>query len=548
MTRPPLPRGADPSLLKSYICRRCILNNTRNARSRTFQTSARQRKAQNEADAEWQSRAQEVASGQRKSMLTVLEERGFIKDIAGSRSSLEKLLNNKRTAAYAGIDPTAPSLHLGHLLPVMILFWLHIHGYHAISLVGGATAKVGDPSGRLSTRTDMDTDTRITNLTAMRSQVGQLWQNLVPVVAKHGYIKTPTWKSDVYDNTTWLANLPIIDFLAVLGRGARMGTMMGRDTVRNKMTKGDGMSFAEFTYPLLQAWDWWHMYKTDGVQLQIGGSDQYGNIVAGMDAIKYIKSSQSEKDETDIDPMEAPYGITTPLLTTSSGTKFGKSAGNAVWLNQNMTTPFDLYGFLLRSSDSDVKKYLCLFTFVPLPQIEQAMEQHLADPGKRVAQHLLAREVLDLVHGVGVGKATEAQHCLLRKPTFESLVSSSVTMRGNAAAPDTVGTAEETTSTPQSGINKTRLPKSLVVDTPISHILCHAGLAPTKSAANRLIQSNGAYIGVRSENDNGSELVFRPIRGLTTEFVNEVVQETGMLVLRVGKWKVTVVQVVNDSS
>lgn len=545
MPRPPILRGALSSP-RPFVCRQCLQSARhvaiRQTSTKTTATSATERITQ----------ANGVGAGQQNSILEILEERGYIKDIAGSRSALIKLLQNKRVGAYAGIDPTAPSLHLGHLLPFMILFWLYIHGYHAVSLIGGATAKVGDPSGRLSSRKDMDQNTRVSNASAMHDQVTNLWMNVRKAAEIHGYKKGEQWKNHILDNSAWLNKLTVIDFLAVLGRGARMGTMMGRDTVKNKMTKGDGMSYAEFTYPLLQAWDWWHMYDTKGVQIQIGGSDQYGNIVAGMDAIKYIASSKSTKEETEIDAMEAPYGITTPLLTTSSGEKFGKSAGNAVWLNPDMTSPFDLYGvgidnytlqdysadkpskFLLRSTDTDIKKYLCLFTFLPLPKIDEVMQQHMADPGKRLAQHLLAREVLNLVHGPEVARATEKQHRLFRKPTLASLTTKS------DSTSTTVADATESAAQTEKYI----LPKSLVVNTPIPRILYHAGLAPTKSAANRLIQSNGAYIGAPSGPD--SVLDFTSLKEMDVAAVTSLVEQTGILVLRVGKWKVKVIEVVDD--
>lgn len=180
--------------------------------------------------ADWAKQAERIAAGQEKSMLDILTERGYIKDIAGSRSGLDALLTSKRTAAYAGIDPTAPSLHLGHLLPFMIIFWLYIHGYHSISLIGGATAKIGDPTGRLSDRQSMDSSTRLNNLTAMNSQVRGLWKNVANLANKHGYKRDLSWRRDIWNNSTWLSKLTMVDFLGVLGRGARMGTMMGRDT------------------------------------------------------------------------------------------------------------------------------------------------------------------------------------------------------------------------------------------------------------------------------------------------------------------------------
>lgn len=231
MSRPPLLllRGTR-SPRRPHIYRSCTRPSGQHVTTTTrslFDSTVQRKEKEQE---EWRQKAQMIRSGEQKSMLSILEERGFIKDIAGSRTGLDHLLTNKRTAAYAGIDPTAASLHLGHLLPLMILFWLHIHGYHTISLLGGATAKVGDPTGRLSSRSDMDHSTCLSNLTAMNIQVRGLWTNLAGLASRHGYKKDLSWKRDVWNNSTWLSKLTMVDFLAVLGRGARMGTMLGRDT------------------------------------------------------------------------------------------------------------------------------------------------------------------------------------------------------------------------------------------------------------------------------------------------------------------------------
>jgi tyrosyl-tRNA synthetase len=301
------------------------------------------------------------------------------------------------------------------------------------------------------------------------------------------------------------------------------------------MEKGDGMSFAEFSYPLLQGWDWWHMYSNHDVQLQVGGSDQYGNIIAGMDAIKHISQINPEilegkglldyngKLKTEVMPM----GITVPLLTTASGEKFGKSAGNAIWLDANLTSPFDLYGFLLRSSDADVARYLSLFTFVPLSTIAETMTAHTADPGKRLAQHLLASEVLELVHGREVAELTRGQHQAMRNPSL----SGQSQLQGE----------------------RTILPRSLVAGTPFTRILWHAGIAGTKSEAARLVKSGGVYVadsvsGSGSESEaQASESKFAPIKNQKPEDLESFTRD-GLLVLRTGKWKVRIVEVVDDET
>ncbi|PPJ59827.1 hypothetical protein CBER1_10635 [Cercospora berteroae] len=480
-----------------------------------------------------------AAQSRQQSALSLLEERGLVNQIAGDRDALNKLLESRKVGFYAGIDPTAPSLHLGHLLPFMPLFWLYYHGHHVVSLVGGATAKVGDPSGRLTSRAKANEDAIQKNFESMFGQVQGLWGNVLKYGERYGLHQKELGKKEVLNNAEWLDGLNVLKFLRMMGNGARLGAMLSRDTVKNKMEKGDGMSFAEFTYPLLQAWDWWQMYEERGVQIQIGGGDQYGNIIAGVDAVKYIAQSHAQDGtagpwldtEGRLKEMHLPMGVTVPLLTTSSGEKFGKNAGNAVWLDSSMTKPFDLYGFLLRSADGDVERYLKLFTFVPVEQIAEVMTEQRKDPGKRKAQHLLASEVLELVHGADIAKSTRAEHEASRNPTLASLTRST-----DADQP----LAQDTAS-------RIKLPKSLVHETPFSRILYHAGLVGTKSEGARTISRGGVYVATAASQSTlaeGGQLQFVPLQ--KEQHVNDVITN-GLIVLRLGKWKVRVIEIVNDA-
>lgn len=478
------------------------------------------------AEEVWQQRAQQVHRGERKSLFSILEERGFVKDLAGDRNALESLLTDKRIAAYSGIDPTAPSLHLGHLLPLMVLFWLYVHGHKAISLIGGATAKVGDPTGRLTSRPEVDTGTRLVTTNSLKDNVRSLWTHLETYADRHGYVRERSWRRTIDNNAVWLNKLSVIDFLSAAGTVNRIGAMLGRDTVKNKLSQGDGMSFAEFTYPLLQAYDWWHLYQS-GCQLQIGGSDQYGNIVAGSDLIKHMLPRRSTPN--DVKQLSGPFGLTVPLLTTAAGAKFGKSAGNAVWLNKNLTSPFELYGFLLRSADADVERYLKLFTFLPLDHISAVMAEHQADPGQRKAQHLLASEVVELVHGIEEAKKTKTEHTISRTPTLESLQAQTEGAEDNS--------------------NRIFLPRSLVFETLPAPILYRAGLATSVSHANRIIKAGGAYIARQSAEEGvtaDGALVFRPMKEVTADTINDFIQTNGMLIIRIGKWNVKIVKIVTD--
>ncbi|KAK5126550.1 hypothetical protein LTR85_009484 [Meristemomyces frigidus] len=510
-----------------YICSSCARQSIvqRAQQLRTLHASSRRRQEQ-------------------KSILSVLEERGYVNQIAGDRNALDRLLQTRKVGFYAGVDPTAPSLHLGHLLPLMVLFWLYHHGHNVVSLVGGATARVGDPSGRLTSRAKTAESVHETNFRTMYAQLDSIWDNATQYGERHGYQSEATAKRALLNNASWLDKLNILDFLKLMGNGMRLGAMLGRDTVRNKMEKGDGMSFSEFTYPLLQGWDWWHMYRNHGVQVQIGGSDQYGNIIAGMDAVKYIAQNHVEPSQQSpwldadgkLKDELAPMGLTVPLLTTASGEKFGKSAGNAVWLDKSMTSAFDLYGFLLRSSDNDVERYLKLFTFIPTTHITSVMAEHAADPGKRIAQHFLASEVLELVHGRQEAMNTQKEHQALRNPNMASLGLGCKTSPGADAL----------------NTDRAVLPSSLIFDTPFSRILYHAGIAQSKSEGARMVAKGGVYVATPApptavrEDGGDTNLHFIQLRDQKPEEVRKYIMD-GLLMLRVGKWKVRVIEVIEDA-
>ncbi|KAI9807893.1 MAG: hypothetical protein M1825_005199 [Sarcosagium campestre] len=496
-----------------------------------------------EAERAWDEKRRRIENGDQKSILSILEERGFIDTIAGNRDDLDRLMTRKRIGVYVGFDPTAPSLHLGHLLPLMALYWLYVHGFHTITLLGGATAKIGDPTGRLTARERASKSVRKACMISMHYQLKTMWANVEQYGDSHGHTPEWAWHRELCNNNVWLNKLSVVELLQVLGPGMRMGAMLGKDTVQNKMHKGDGMSFAEFSYPVLQAWDWWHMYDTKGVQLQIGGSDQYGNIVAGIDAVKFIKKSHHDPDvrQEEDDPMMTPYGFTVPLLTTASGQKFGKSEGNAIWLDKDMTSSFDLYQYLLRLPDADVFRYLKLFTFIPIPKLERIMSQHNEDASKRIAQHLLAREVIQLVHGDVEASTAQAQH-------------GAMFGRGRAPTLAAIGAASPSSSAgpPNSGNISSRhtiLPKSLVKNKPFARVLHSAGLTESHSEAHRLIAiQGGAYVGHRdSGQEMGDEVRYARIRqSWTPEQTEDYIQEGDLLLLRVGKWKIKIIKIVED--
>ncbi|KAK4984176.1 tyrosyl-tRNA synthetase [Elasticomyces elasticus] len=418
--------------------------------------------------------------------------------------------------------------------------------------IGGATAKIGDPTGRLVSRGDKPSYEHEANLTSMHTQMEKIWTNVEAYARRHGYESDSSWRRELLDNASWINKLGVVEFLRLMGSGMRMGAMLARDTVKNKMEKGDGMSFAEFTYPLLQAWDWWHLYNNKGVQIQIGGGDQYGNIVAGVDGVKHIIKNHSSIARASgmNDVKHMPMGFTVPLLTTPSGEKFGKSAGNAVWLDKEMTSTFDLYGFLLRSSDAAVERYLKLFTFLPTSQITAVMSEHNESPNQRVAQHLLAKEVLELVHGAEEALGTEKQHRGMRRSTSASNAAASSGAPADGARsdglPQTDSIARQTkyNSLPPA---RTSLPISLVRDHPFSRVLYHADMVASKTEGARLISKGGAYVG-SPQGSVSDEVIFTSITKDLEEGqkAEDFITDDNLLILRLGKWKVRVCEIVSD--
>ncbi|KAF6820787.1 Tyrosine-tRNA ligase, mitochondrial [Colletotrichum sojae] len=493
-------------------------------------------------EAEWLKRAKAIENGEIPNIWDTFEERGYIKDIAGRTPQIKELMRTKRIGAYVGVDPTAPSLHVGHLLPFMPLFWMHLNGYVTVSLVGGATGRIGDPTGRLKDREVMANSEISTNITKIHYQIKKIWANVEALGRKYGAKQDWAAKRHLVNNNMWWQSLPMYDVMKRLGRHMRVGPMLSRDTVKNKMEKGDGMSLAEFVYPMMQGWDFWHLYSKLGVQMQIGGSDQYGNIVAGIDAVKTIRSSEENPAMKMPDTWkDDPIGFTVPLLTDSSGTKFGKSAGNAVWLDPFMTTPFELYGYFTRRPDDEVEKLLKLFTFLPTADITKLMAEHQKDPPKRVAQHTLAFEVLSLVHGADVAIREQQQHRVMYSKgagdASESSVASSKVVEGQTTL----------NNAPRMDM---QLPRSLICKEGIARILFAAGLAGSISEGHRIAKGAGAYVAAAPGKDMRGlvpgNLDWTPVKLWFPKDVPKFLIDDRVLIIRKGKHNVRIIEVVSD--
>ena len=326
-----------------------------------------------------------------------LEWRGMIHDIMpGAKEQLAK----EMTTAYLGIDPTADSLHIGHLVGVMILKHFQRCGHRPIALVGGATGMIGDPSGKSQERNLLDEATLRHNQEAIKAQLSKLidFDSDAPNAAL------------LVNNYDWMKDFTFLDFARDIGKMITVNYMMAKDSVKKRFNgEGDGMSFTEFTYQLLQGYDFLHLYETLGCKVQLGGSDQWGNITTGTELIRRKLGGEA-------------YAITCPLIKKADGTKFGKTESGNVWLDARYTSPYKFYQFWLNVSDDDAKSYIRIFTLLDRQTVESLIAEHDEAPHLRVLQKRLAKEVTTMIHSAEeYEKAVEASGILFGQATSEAL-------------------------------------------------------------------------------------------------------------------------------
>ncbi|KAI8970239.1 putative tyrosine-tRNA ligase [Mycotypha africana] len=383
------------------------------------------------------------------------------------------------TTIYCGVDPTARSLHLGNLVTLMGLLHFHIRGHQTIALVGGATGSIGDPSGRKSERIPLSRDILDENVKGIESQIHRFFENGATYAEKRNFLKNSNHSMTtpkVLNNYNWFNSMTAIDFLSDVGRYARVNTMLGKESVKSRMETTQGISFTEFSYQLLQAYDFWYLYKHHGCRIQLGGNDQWGNITAGIDMIARKRCSESNGNQVEDSMQSKAYGITIPLLLTSNGEKFGKSAGNAIWLDEKMTSVFDLYQTFIRTTDDDVKKYLEMFTLLTKEQIKDIMVEHERLPEKHMAQKALADEATELIHGaMGLRKAQTATQVLFGD-SLDNL------------------SGDHIIEAFRNDYNRfKRLPRSEVIGCSIDRLAAKTSAAKSKSDAQKKMKSGGLY-------------------------------------------------------
>jgi len=354
--------------------------------------------------------------------------RGLIHD-STDRVALTARAKQSSLGVYVGFDPTADSLHIGHLLGQITLRRLQLLGHRPITLAGGATGMVGDPSGRSEERNLLDAETLQNNVQNIKKQLERILD----------FEKGPT-QATLVDNADWTRKISMLDFLRDVGKHITVNQMLAKDSVKSRIADANGLSFTEFSYMLLQANDFRHLAEHNNCEMQMGGSDQWGNITAGIDLIRKRLSKSA-------------FGLTWPLVTRADGTKFGKTADGAIWLDASRTSPYQFRQYFIQIADADIEKMLMQFSLRPLEVVREIVAEQLLRPESRIAQRSLARELTALVHGDAAAEAAEDAAAVLfgANPTSASLATLQliasevpVTQMGVAALGDAIGVLVQT--------------------------------------------------------------------------------------------------------
>ena len=354
--------------------------------------------------------------------------RGLIHD-STDRAALTARATQSSLGIYVGFDPTADSLHIGHLLGQITLRRLQLLGHRPITLAGGATGMVGDPSGRSEERNLLDAETLQNNVQNIKKQLERILD----------FEKGPT-QATLVDNADWTSKISMLDFLRDVGKHITVNQMLAKDSVKSRIADANGLSFTEFSYMLLQANDFRHLAEHNNCEMQMGGSDQWGNITAGIDLIRKRLSKSA-------------FGLTWPLVTRADGTKFGKTADGAIWLDASRTSPYQFRQYFIQIADTDIEKMLMQFSLRPLEVVKEIVAEQVLRPDTRIAQRSLARELTALVHGDAAAEAAEDAAAVLfgANPTSASLATLQliasevpVTQMGVAALGDAIGVLVQT--------------------------------------------------------------------------------------------------------
>ncbi|MBT3193525.1 MAG: tyrosine--tRNA ligase [Verrucomicrobia bacterium] len=378
-------------------------------------------------------------------IIEILRERGMLEDVTSPE--IEEAAKSPITV-YAGFDPSSDSLQVGNFVTIMGLSHFQRCGHRVIALVGGATGMIGDPSGKSVERQLLTSEQVEKNQAGIRENLERFLD-----------FEHPTAAAKIVNNHTWFKDFTFIEFLRDVGKHFRMGSMLNKDSVRSRLDSDAGMSFTEFSYQLLQGYDFLRLLDDEGCRVQLGGSDQWGNITAGTDLIHKLREQRA-------------FGVTMPLICDSSGQKFGKSAGNAIYLDATKTSYFDFYQFFVRTDDADVIRFLKVFTFLPLDEIEQYAQCLVEAPEKREAQIRLAEEMTRMVHGEEGVRIAQRSTSVLFGEAMDGL------------------RADELLAV-FSDVPSTELKRDQVQGELVINVAADAGLCKSRGEARRLVQNGG---------------------------------------------------------
>ncbi len=398
-----------------------------------------------------------------KHFVEELRWRGMLHDIM---PGTEELLEKEMTSAYIGFDPTADSLHIGSLVQIILLMHFQKHGHKPIALIGGATGMIGDPSGKSAERNLLDEQTLQKNIDGVKAQLERFLD-----------FNNSENNAELVNNYDWMKNLTFLEFARDIGKHITVNYMMAKDSVKKRLSSESsvGMSFTEFTYQLVQGYDFLHLYNEKNCKLQIGGSDQWGNITTGTELIR--RKAQGKA-----------YALTCPLITKADGTKFGKTEGGNVWLDAKRTSPYKFYQYWFNSSDADAEKYIKIFTFLDKETIDSLIIEHAENPHLRLLQKTIGKEVTIMVHG---------------EEAFENAIKASAILFGKSTAENLKELDEQTfldvfEGVPQAEISKTDLENGITI---IDALNEKSGFLKSNGEARRALKENSISVNKEKVND-----------------------------------------------
>lgn len=402
-----------------------------------------------------------------KNFVEELKWRGMLKDIT---PGTEEAIAKGPMSAYVGIDPTGDSLHIGHLVSIMILKHFQACGNKPYALVGGATGMIGDPSMKSQERNLLDEETLAHNVSCIKAQLSRFLD----------FESDAPNKAELVNNYDWMKDYTFINFTRDIGKLITVNYMMSKDSVKKRLSRdsSEGMSFTEFTYQLLQGYDFLYLYEHKNVHLQLGGADQWGNITTGIELIRRVLGQEAN-------------GLTSPLITKADGGKFGKTEKGNIWLDPARTSPYQFYQFWLNVSDDDAERYIKIFTMLDRQTIETAIEEHRQNPGARSLQKLLAKEVTIMVHG---------------EQEYDNAVKASRMLFGKATAEDLRSLDEKTfldvfDGVPTFEVSRDSLPQGI-----LDFLAVNTSIFPSKGEARKMIQGNGFSLNKEKVTDPAYEI------------------------------------------